>query len=69
MKNSLYYVSSICWSEGSKDEIINNKALQKNDYIEVPQNLSEDEAIKFINRKLYESSNVHPWYYNIDVIC
>ncbi len=69
MKNSLYYISSICWPEVSKDAIINSKALQKNDYIEAPKNLSKDETIKFISRKLYESSNVHPWYYNIDVIC
>ena len=65
----IYYISSICWSETCKDEIINNKALQKNEYIEVPKDLSEDEVIKFIDHKLYESSSVHPWYYNFDVVC
>ena len=72
MKNSqkaIYYISSICWSETSEDEIINNNALQTNEYIEVSKSLNEDEAIKFIDHKLYESSGVHPWYYNVDVIC
>jgi hypothetical protein len=72
MKNSqctLYYVSSISWQETSEEEIINNNAIQKNEYIEVPSNLSEEDTYKFIDYKLFESANVHPWYYNLDKVC
>ena len=71
MKNSqhtLYYISSICWQETNEEELINNNALQKNEYIEVPSDFDEQETYKFIDHKLFESSNVHPWYYNVDKI-
>ena len=72
MKNSqnvLYYVSSISWEETSSEALINNNALQKNEYVEVPKDLNEKETFKFIDHKLYESSNVCPWYYNVDIVC
>lgn len=64
----LYFVSSISWQETNNEEIINNNALQKSEYVEVPSHLSEEEVYKFIDHKLYESSNVSPWYYNIDIV-
>lgn len=67
-QSTLYYISSISWQETSEEEIINNNALQKNEYIEVPNSLSEKETYKFIDHKLFESSNVHPWYYNLDKV-
>jgi uncharacterized membrane protein len=68
-KQSLYYISSICWQETNKEEIINVNALQKNEYIEVPKGLSEEETAKFIDHKLFESSSVYPWYYITDMVC
>ena len=67
-KNSLYYISSICWQETNNEEIINNNALQKSEYIEIPSNIMGEELYKIIDHKLYESSNVYPWYYNIDLV-
>ena len=72
MKNSqyaLYYISSICWQESNEEETINNNALQKNEYVEVPVTFDTQQVYKFIDHKLFESSNVHPWYYNVDKIC
>ncbi len=68
MSNTLYYVSSISWNESWSDEIINNDALQTSEYIEVPKGLDEKEVYKFISHKLYETSHVIPWYYNIDLV-
>jgi hypothetical protein len=66
---TLYYVSSISWNESSLDQLINQHALQKNEYIEVPSNLNNDSIYKFIDQKLYETTKVIPWYYNLDIIC
>ena len=68
MPNTLYHVSSISWDETWSDEIINNNALQKSEYVEVPAGLNEQEVNKFINHKLYETTRVVPWYYNIDLV-
>ena len=68
MSNTLYHVSSISWNESWSDEIINSKALQKHEYVEVPEGLNEKEIYKFIDNKLYETTQVIPWYYNIDLI-
>lgn len=72
MKHSiprLYHITSISWNETWSDEIINNAALQKSEYIEVPIKLKGDEVYRFIDQKLYESTKVIPWYYNLDIIC
>ncbi len=64
----LYYVSSTSWSETWIDEIINNRALQRSEYVEVPHELKGEALHKFIDQKLYETTLVAPWYYNIDRI-
>lgn len=68
LQQTLYFISSICWQETTKEEVINNNALQKTDYIEVPSNLEGDEVFKFIDHALFESTNVSPWYYNVDIV-
>lgn len=67
-QNKLYHVSSISWGESWNDVLVNNNALQKSDYIEVPSNLNGEDVYKFIDQKLYESTTIIPWYYNVDKI-
>tara|TARA_Y100000310_G_C20540988_1_gene743278 strand:- start:677 stop:922 length:246 start_codon:yes stop_codon:yes gene_type:complete len=68
-KAQLYHVTSISWNETWSGEIINNAAMQKSEYIEVPIDLKGREVFKFIDQKLYESTKVIPWYYNLDIVC
>ena len=65
---ALFHVSSITWAESSSEEIINPNALQTSAYVDVPDGLSEEEVHKFIDHKLFESTTVQPWYYNLDEI-
>ena len=64
--HDLYFVSSISWAESCDEEIINHAALPKYEYVSVPSELSGDEINRFIDHKLYESTTVQPWYYNLD---
>tara|TARA_Y100000034_G_C6803401_1_gene360533 strand:+ start:582 stop:794 length:213 start_codon:yes stop_codon:yes gene_type:complete len=66
--NSLYYVSAISWDEVDDDIIVNVDGLQKREYIEVPKNLDKNGVFRFIDQKLYESTLISPWYYNIEKI-
>ena len=68
MSNTLYHAYDISWNETWADEIINNDALQKSEYIEVPSKLKDEEVYKFISHKLYETSHVIPWYFNVDLV-
>ena len=67
----LYYASSICWPESEGDDsIINHTSLHwiKSVWIEVPSVLSSDEAYEYINTAIKESTDVKPWYFNIDKV-
>ena len=64
----IYHVSSITWAESNSEEIINHNALPTSEYVEVPDNLTEEELNKFIEHTLFESTSVQPWYYNLDKI-
>ncbi len=66
--NSLYYVSSISWNDLDEDVIVNVDALQKSEYIEVPEDLDKNAVFRFIDQALYETTLIKPWYYNIDKI-
>jgi hypothetical protein len=64
----IYHVSSITWAESNSEELINHNALPTSEYVEVPDDLNEEELQKFIEHTLFESTSVQPWYFNLDKI-
>jgi hypothetical protein len=67
---SLYHVSSICWNTNisSEEATINENALQTSEWIETPDNLSEEQLDRYVKSYLKNSTDVDVWYYNIDQI-
>jgi len=64
----IYHVSSITWAESNSEELINHNALPTSEYVEAPDDLTEEALHKFIDHTLFKQTTVQPWYYNLDKI-
>ena len=71
MDKVLLYISAICWNDVNNEEVVTNvKDLQKNQYVTVPKESYEAGShFNNIDQTLTESTDVRPWYYNIDFVC
>ena len=71
MEKLLIYISAICWNDvNNLEEVTNVKDLQKNMYIEIPKDtFFSDGLYEYLNYKLKSSTDIEPWYYNLDYVC
>jgi len=71
MNSVLLYISAICWNDVNNEEVVTNvKDLQKNQYVTVSkENYESGDYHNDVNNVLKKSTDVKPWYYNIDFVC
>lgn len=67
----LVHIDSICWADINSEAVVTNiKDLTKTAYVEVPKgNIEDYKVYEAAKEKLYEMTNVIPWYFNMEYVC